>query len=103
MTRNDWPGGTRLIRKPKGPRWEQEWYDEIGARKIIDIINDQFQHEGDIAPETNLIHDLGADSLDVVELVMGVEDQFEIELPMSFTPIRVMDLIKAVKEATDGD
>ena len=34
-----------------------------------------------IAPEANILDDLGADSLDVVELVMAIEDEFDIEVP----------------------
>ena len=34
----------------------------------------------DIKPESNLEDDLGADSLDAVEIVMGLEDEFEIEV-----------------------
>jgi acyl carrier protein len=33
-----------------------------------------------IKPETHFIHDLGADSLDVVELVMAIENEFGIEI-----------------------
>ncbi len=35
----------------------------------------------DIAPEANFIDDLGADSLDIVELVMAMEEEFDIEIP----------------------
>ena len=34
-----------------------------------------------LAPEANLLDDLGADSLDVVELVMALEEEFGIEVP----------------------
>jgi acyl carrier protein len=34
-----------------------------------------------ITPESNFIDDLGADSLDLVELVMAFEEEFEIEIP----------------------
>ncbi len=34
-----------------------------------------------ITPETSFINDLGADSLDTVELVMELEDEFEISIP----------------------
>ena len=37
--------------------------------------------EADIALESNFMDDLGADSLDTVELVMLLEDEFDIEIP----------------------
>lgn len=37
--------------------------------------------EEDIAPEKSFIDDLGADSLDIVELVMAMEDEFGFEIP----------------------
>ena len=36
---------------------------------------------GDCQPEASILDDLGADSLDVVELVMALEDEFDIEVP----------------------
>ena len=35
----------------------------------------------EFAPEANFIEDLGADSLDIVELVMAFEEEFDIEIP----------------------
>jgi acyl carrier protein len=35
----------------------------------------------EIAPEASFIEDLGADSLDIVELVMAMEEAFDIEIP----------------------
>ncbi|MDR7545330.1 MAG: acyl carrier protein [Armatimonadota bacterium] len=37
--------------------------------------------EETITPESSFVEDLGADSLDVVELVMALEDEFKIEIP----------------------
>jgi acyl carrier protein len=37
--------------------------------------------EGDIKNESSFVNDLGADSLDTVELVMALEDEFGIEIP----------------------
>jgi acyl carrier protein len=37
--------------------------------------------EEEVTPEASFVEDLGADSLDVVELVMGLEEEFEIEIP----------------------
>ncbi len=35
----------------------------------------------ELAPEASFIDDLGADSLDIVELVMAMEEEFDIEIP----------------------
>jgi acyl carrier protein len=35
----------------------------------------------EVRPEASILDDLGADSLDVVELVMAIEDEFDIEVP----------------------
>lgn len=37
--------------------------------------------EDDVKPEVSFIEDLGADSLDTVELVMALEEEFDIEIP----------------------
>ena len=37
--------------------------------------------EEKIGPDTSIINDLGADSLDVVDLLMSIEDEFEVEVP----------------------
>jgi acyl carrier protein len=36
---------------------------------------------GDITPQSNLINDLGADSLDCVEIIMAIEEEYSIEIP----------------------
>ena len=37
--------------------------------------------EEQIRPEASFVEDLGADSLDIVELIMGIEEEFDIEIP----------------------
>jgi acyl carrier protein len=37
--------------------------------------------KGELAPQASFIDDLGADSLDIVELVMAMEEEFDIEIP----------------------
>lgn len=37
--------------------------------------------EAEVKPEANFVEDLGADSLDTVELVMALEEEFEVEIP----------------------
>ncbi len=50
--------------------------------KVKAILAEQFDVEEDnINPETSIINDLGADSLDVVDLLMSIEDEFEVEVP----------------------
>jgi acyl carrier protein len=51
-------------------------------KKIISIIAEQLGvNEGEINPDAALIEDMGADSLDIVELVMAMEEEFEMEIP----------------------
>ena len=50
--------------------------------RVIKIVCDQLGQTPDkVNPETSFINDLGADSLDTVELVMEFEDEFEISIP----------------------
>lgn len=50
--------------------------------KIKSILSEQFDMEEDnITSESDIINDLGADSLDVVDLITSIEDEFEIEVP----------------------
>jgi acyl carrier protein len=50
--------------------------------KVKSIIADQLGvSEDEIKIESSFIEDLGADSLDIVELVMAMEEEFEIEIP----------------------
>ena len=50
--------------------------------KIKKLIEEQLGVESDrIKPEASFIDDLGADSLDIVELVMAMEEEFEVEIP----------------------
>ncbi len=50
--------------------------------KVKTILAEQFDVEEDkITAETDLQEDLGADSLDVVDLLMSIEDEFEVEVP----------------------
>lgn len=49
--------------------------------KIFDIIVDQFNVERDsISHDTSFKNDLNADSLDLVELIMALEDEYDLEL-----------------------
>lgn len=50
--------------------------------KVKDIIIEQLGvEEGQVKPEASFVDDLGADSLDIVELVMALEEEFDMEIP----------------------
>jgi acyl carrier protein len=55
---------------------------EEAISRLKDIIVDRLGVEADqIVSEASFVEDLGADSLDIVELIMGIEDEFDIEIP----------------------
>ncbi|MDP2299246.1 MAG: acyl carrier protein [Coriobacteriia bacterium] len=71
-------------------------HDEIYA-KVKEVIVDQLSaDEDDVSPEASFIDDLGADSLDIVELVMALEDSFSISIPDEEA-----ESIKTVGDAVD--
>lgn len=50
--------------------------------RVIDIVAEQLGVDKDkISDETSFVNDLGADSLDTVELVMELEEEFDINIP----------------------
>jgi acyl carrier protein len=50
--------------------------------KVKNIIVEQLGVEAEkVKPESSFIDDLGADSLDIVELVMAMEEEFDLEIP----------------------
>ncbi len=50
--------------------------------RVIEIVTEQMGvDKGQVTRETSFVNDLGADSLDTVELVMEFEDEFDINIP----------------------
>lgn len=50
--------------------------------RVIDIVAEQLGvDKAKVSPESNFVNDLGADSLDTVELVMELEEEFDITIP----------------------
>ena len=71
-------------------------HDEILA-KVKEVIVDQLSaDEDDVTPDASFFDDLGADSLDIVELVMALEDTFNISIPDEDA-----ESIKTVGDAVD--
>lgn len=51
-------------------------------QRVVDIVAEQLGVDKDkISKETSFVNDLGADSLDTVELVMELEEEFDITIP----------------------
>jgi len=61
---------------------QQLMSDKSIEDRVKDIIVDQLGVNADqVTPEAKFVEDLGADSLDTVELVMAFEEEFDIEVP----------------------
>ena len=51
-------------------------------KRIIELIAEQLDKDvSEITPEMSFADDLGADSLDLVELIMAMEEEFDVEIP----------------------
>lgn len=68
------------------------------AKAIADVLDID---EDKITPDSKFVDDLGADSLDVLEIVMGIEEEFGIKIPTESTENikTVGDAFEAIKEA----
>lgn len=72
--------------------------------KVRDIIAEQLGLEKDeITMESSFVDDLGADSLDIVELVMALEEEFDIEIPDEAAEkvSAVKDVVEYIKAHTE--
>ncbi|MEZ4357132.1 MAG: acyl carrier protein [Eubacteriales bacterium] len=68
--------------------------------KVQKILSEQLEISKDkITMESNLIEDLKADSLDIVELIMDLEQEFDLEIPDDDLPkvIKVADVVKYIE------
>ncbi|HDL10217.1 MAG TPA: acyl carrier protein [Candidatus Omnitrophica bacterium] len=75
------------------------------AERVKKIISEQLNvKEDEITESSSFVDDLGADSLDTVELVMAFEEEFGIEIPdEDAEKIRTVgDAIKYIEEKTQG-
>jgi acyl carrier protein len=71
--------------------------DKNVEEKVKQIIVEQLGvDEGEVTPSASFVDDLGADSLDTVELVMAFEEAFDIEIPDEDA-----EKIKTVKDAIE--
>jgi len=74
------------------------------AEKVKSIIVDNLGvAEEEVTPEASFVDDLGADSLDIVELVMAFEEEFNLSIPDEDAEkiVKVKDAIKYIEEHTN--
>lgn len=78
------------------PMSSEEVYD-----KVKEIIVEQLGvAETAITPDASFIDDLGADSLDIVELIMALEEEFDLEIPDADAEkvVTVNDVVEYIKD-----
>ena len=68
---------------------------------IADVLNVQ---KDEIRPETTFVDDLGADSLDIFQIIMGIEEEFDIEIDNDEAEkiVTVQDAVDQIKKAVDN-
>lgn len=69
-------------------------FDDVKA-----VVVEQLSIDADaVKMESKIIEDLGADSLDVVELIMALEEKFEVEIPDSYAEklIKIEDVVNYI-------
>ena len=67
---------------------------------IADVLN---VPKDDITPETTFVDDLGADSLDIFQIIMGIEEEFDIEIDNKEAEkiTTVQDAVEQIKKAVE--
>ena len=70
---------------------------DMEFEKLVSIIVDVLGVDAEeITPDTTFVDDLGADSLDVFQIIMGIEEEFDIEVPAE-----AAEDIRTVEEAVE--
>ena len=69
---------------------------------IVEVLN---VDENEITVDTTFIDDLGADSLDVFQIIMGLEEEFDIEIPNEQAEkiVTVADAVEQIKSALNNN
>ena len=67
---------------------------------IVEVLNVE---ESDVTMEATFVDDLGADSLDVFQIIMGLEEEFDIEIPNEEAEkiVTVGDAVEQIKNAVN--
>lgn len=79
----------------------EDGIDQEVFERVCNLLREDLGLDGAIEPQHRLTTDLGADSLDFVEIEMSIEDEFEIEIDQHPSPITfrstVADLVALVE------
>jgi acyl carrier protein len=69
---------------------------------IVEVLN---VDENEITMDTTFIDDLGADSLDVFQIIMGLEEEFDIEIPSEEAEkiVTVSDAVEQIRNALNNN
>ena len=69
---------------------------------IVEVLN---VDENEITMDSTFIDDLGADSLDVFQIIMGLEEEFDIEIPNEQAEkiVTVADAVEQIKSALNNN
>ena len=70
-------------------------------QKLKTIVVDQLEvNEENVTMEATFVDDLAADSLDIVELIMNIEEEFDLEIPDNDTEkiVTIGDVVKYIEE-----
>lgn len=102
----DRPAVERRLRKPV-PETDRAWLDDAPAAAVVSSITRFVKERASIRPEANLEIDLGLDSMERVELLMEIEQQFGLTVPPAsaaeiYTVRQLVDAVRSV-EAVRGD
>ena len=79
--------------------------EEIFEKVKAIIVEQLGSSESSVTLESSFIDDLGADSLDIVELIMAIEEEFEMEIPDTDAEkiVTVGDVVDYIKEHLDAE
>ncbi len=74
----------------------------VPAHEVVDFVGDHYGFYGQVLPpDTRLVDDLGADPIDIAELLITIEEEFDVELNLaSGAPLHtIADLLSLVQKS----
>lgn len=78
--------------------------DTTDAAELLEFLRSRLTHDGPITSETNLVRDIGLDSLAAMDLLMDLETRFDVAIPINELPNieTVGDLAGLIKRIRRG-